>query len=47
MNAGGRTAYLTTTHGNRHLQELESLDINPTIVCDNFFNAAKEILALN
>ena len=46
VNAGSRTVYLTTGHGDRHLQELDSFDIEPTIICDNFLVAAKEILKL-
>jgi len=47
VNAGCRTVYLTTGHGDRHLQELDSFDIRPTKICDNFFAATKEILKLN
>jgi len=46
VNAGCRTVYLTTGQGDRHLQELNSFDIKPPIICDNFFVAAKEILKL-
>ncbi|MFX1311893.1 MAG: D-glycero-alpha-D-manno-heptose-1,7-bisphosphate 7-phosphatase [Promethearchaeota archaeon] len=44
VNAGCRTAYLTTGHGERHLKELNSFEIKPTIICDNFYSAAKRIL---
>ena len=44
INAGCRTIFLTTGHGDRHLDELESLGIKPTIICDNFFEVAKEIM---
>jgi len=47
VNSGCRTVYLTTGHGNRHLQELDSFDIRPTIICGNFFAATKEILKLH
>ena len=43
INAGCRTIFLTTGHGDRHLDELESLGIKPTLICDNFLVAAKEI----
>ncbi len=44
INAGCKTIFLTTGHGDKHLDELESLGIKPTQVCDNFLEAAKEIL---
>jgi len=44
MCAGCRTVFLTTGHGNKHLDDLKSLRIKPTIISDNFLEAAKEIL---
>ena len=44
INAGCRTIFLTTGHGDRHLEELKSLRIKPTLICDNFLGAAKEIM---
>ncbi|MFX0030421.1 MAG: D-glycero-alpha-D-manno-heptose-1,7-bisphosphate 7-phosphatase [Candidatus Hermodarchaeota archaeon] len=47
MNAGCRTVFLTTGHGDRHLEELESLGLKPTIISDNFLEVANEILHLD
>ncbi len=44
INAGCKTIFLTTGHGDKHLYELETLKIKPTMICNNFFVAAKEIL---
>jgi len=44
INAGCRKIFLTTGHGDRYIDELESLLIKPTLICDNFLVAAKEIL---
>ncbi|MFX1279804.1 MAG: D-glycero-alpha-D-manno-heptose-1,7-bisphosphate 7-phosphatase [Promethearchaeota archaeon] len=44
INAGCKTVFLTTGHGNRHKEELESLGISPTMISDNFLEAAKKIL---
>ncbi len=44
INGGCKTIFLTTGHGNKHFDELESLGIKPTLICDNFFEASKEIL---
>jgi len=44
INAGCRTIFLTTEYGDKHIDELKSLGINPTIICDNFMDATKEIL---
>ena len=46
MNAGCRTVFLTTGHGDEHLDELKDLEIKPTLISDNFLEAAKEILRL-
>jgi len=44
INADSKTIFLTTGHGNKHLDELDSLGIEPTLICNNFLEAAKEIL---
>ncbi|MFX0152730.1 MAG: D-glycero-alpha-D-manno-heptose-1,7-bisphosphate 7-phosphatase, partial [Candidatus Hodarchaeota archaeon] len=40
LNAGCKTIFLTTGHGYKHLDDLKSLGIKPTIICDNFLDAA-------
>lgn len=47
INGGCRTVFLTTGHGDKHLDELKSLEMKPTIISDNFLDAAKKILQLN
>jgi D-glycero-D-manno-heptose 1,7-bisphosphate phosphatase len=44
INGGFKTIFLTTGHGNKHFDELSSLGIKPTLICDNFLEAAKEIM---
>ena len=44
INAGCRTAFLTTGHGKNHIDELESLKIKPTIISNGFLSAVKELL---
>ncbi|MFW9902583.1 MAG: D-glycero-alpha-D-manno-heptose-1,7-bisphosphate 7-phosphatase [Candidatus Thorarchaeota archaeon] len=44
INAGCRTIFLTTGHGFRHLDDLNSLGIKPTIIRENFLEAVKDIL---
>lgn len=44
IKAGCSTIFLTTGHGDKHISELESLGIKPTIICDNFLKASKQIL---
>lgn len=44
-NAGCKTVYLLTGHGKKHLPELESSGIKPTIIAENFLDAAKGILS--
>jgi len=44
INAGCRTIFLTTGHGDKHLDELKSLGVKPTLIYDNFLDAAREIL---
>ena len=46
INAGCRTIFLTTGHGDKHIDDLESLGIQPTIICDNFLKASKQILKI-
>ena len=45
INAGLRTVFLTTGHGQKHMGELKSLNIKPTIISNNFLSVAKEILS--
>ena len=47
INGGCRTVFLTTGHGIKHLDELETLGINPTMISDNFLAAAKEIMTFH
>ncbi len=42
-NAGCKTAYLLTGHGEKHLKELESIGIRPTIIASDFLIAARQI----
>ena len=44
IKAGCSTIFLTTGHGDKHISELESLGIKPTLICDNFLKAAKNIV---
>ncbi|MHA2006916.1 MAG: D-glycero-alpha-D-manno-heptose-1,7-bisphosphate 7-phosphatase [Promethearchaeota archaeon] len=44
INAGCRTVFLTTGHGKKHIDDLESLNIKPTIISNNFLSAVKELL---
>ena len=43
-NAGCRTVFLTTGHGEKHIDELESLKIKPTVISNDFLSAVKELL---
>ena len=36
INAGCSTVFLTTGHGERHIDELKSLEIKPTIISNDF-----------
>jgi len=45
-NVGCKTVYLTTGHGDRHLDELEVKGLKPTIITDNFLDASKKIVEL-
>ncbi|MHA1915428.1 MAG: D-glycero-alpha-D-manno-heptose-1,7-bisphosphate 7-phosphatase [Promethearchaeota archaeon] len=44
LNAGCQTFFLTTGHGDRHINELEDLEIIPTGIAGNFLDMVKEIL---
>jgi histidinol-phosphate phosphatase family protein len=44
INGGCRTVYMSTGHGKKHLNELETLNIKPTLISSNFLNAAESIL---
>ena len=44
INAGCRTVFLTTGHGENHVDELKSLKMEPTIISTDFLSAAKELL---
>ena len=46
INAGCSTVFLTTGHGERHIDELKSLEIKPTIISNDFLSAVKEIINL-
>jgi len=46
INAGCRTVFLTTGHGENHIDELKSHNINPTIISKDFLTATKELLNL-
>lgn len=44
ISAGFKAVFLTTGHGDKHLEELNILEIKPTLIINNFFDVAKEIL---
>jgi histidinol-phosphate phosphatase family protein len=44
INGGCRTIFLTTGHGDKHIDELNFLRIKPTKICDYFLEAVQEIL---
>ena len=44
IKSGCNTIFLTTGHGDKHLDELKTLGIKPTLICNNFLKAAKKIL---
>ncbi|MFX0000290.1 MAG: D-glycero-alpha-D-manno-heptose-1,7-bisphosphate 7-phosphatase [Candidatus Hodarchaeota archaeon] len=46
IKGGCRTIFLTTGHGDKHIDDLESLGIKPTLICDNFLEASKQILKI-
>jgi ribonucleotide monophosphatase NagD (HAD superfamily) len=43
INAGLKTVYLFTGHGEKHGKELEEKEIEPTITARNFLEAAHSI----
>jgi len=44
INAGCKTVYVLTGHGNDHFSDLRNKNIKPTIVAENFLAGAREIL---
>jgi D-glycero-D-manno-heptose 1,7-bisphosphate phosphatase len=44
INAGCKTAFLTTGHGEKHIDDLEILAIKPTVISNDFLSVAKQIL---
>lgn len=44
INAGCKTAFLTTGHGEKHIYDLEILAIKPTVISNDFLTVAKQIL---
>ncbi len=44
INGGCRTVFLTTGHGDKHIDELKLLGIKPTKICDTFLEATQEFL---
>jgi len=44
INGGCKTVYMSTGHGEKHLNELISQKIKPTVISSNFLNAAEKIL---
>ncbi|MHA1725687.1 MAG: D-glycero-alpha-D-manno-heptose-1,7-bisphosphate 7-phosphatase [Promethearchaeota archaeon] len=44
INAGCKTVYLLSGHGNRHLSDLEQQSITPTLIANNFLEAATLIM---
>jgi len=44
INAGCRTIYLCTGHGESHYHNLKERGIDPTYVCRDFYSAAEKIL---
>jgi histidinol-phosphate phosphatase family protein len=44
INGGCRTIFLTTGHGDKHIDELKLVGIKPTKICDTFLEATQEIL---
>jgi phosphoglycolate phosphatase-like HAD superfamily hydrolase len=44
INGGCRTIFLTTGHGDKHIDELKILGIKPTKICDTFLEATQEFL---
>ncbi|MFX0175557.1 MAG: D-glycero-alpha-D-manno-heptose-1,7-bisphosphate 7-phosphatase [Candidatus Hodarchaeota archaeon] len=46
INGGCKTIYMSTGHGVKHLNNLESEGIKPNIISSNFLDAAKKIIKL-
>ncbi|MHA2366993.1 MAG: D-glycero-alpha-D-manno-heptose-1,7-bisphosphate 7-phosphatase [Candidatus Hodarchaeales archaeon] len=44
INAGCRTIFLTTGHGHKHIDDLKSLRIKPTIIRESFLEAVEDII---
>jgi histidinol-phosphate phosphatase family protein len=44
MNAGCKTVYLLTGHGEKHLNELEDDEIKPDLIANNFLEATNHIV---
>jgi histidinol-phosphate phosphatase family protein len=44
INAGCKTVFLLTGHGQEHIQDLEKNGISPNIIASSFYEATKEIL---
>ncbi len=44
INGGCRTVFLTTGHGENHINDLKFLKIKPTIISNDFLSAVKELL---
>jgi len=44
LNAGCRTAYLMTGHGEKHFQELKDRSVRPDLVAESFLTAAQRII---
>ena len=44
INAGCRTVFLLTGHGQEHIHDLEKNGISPNIITNSFYEAAEEII---
>ena len=44
INGGCRTVFLTTGHGENHIDDLKFLKIKPTIISSDFLSAVRELL---
>ena len=47
INGGCSTVYLTTGHGDKHLQELKDKGISPTIITSSFLDAVNQLISRN
>jgi D-glycero-D-manno-heptose 1,7-bisphosphate phosphatase len=43
LNADCKTIFLTTGHGDKHIDELKFLGIKPNYICHDFYSATKKI----